>query len=169
MASTYSRRDVDPLLEALDRSATEVIETARNAASDAKAENYQGYAAFKKKADDFDTLAILIEHRLKNLRLGRDKELEERFDELVLFMLSATITTSLHFLRILSERQALPLGSKELFAGELRSLHRANEKIAMDRFSQKLAPRTRTDMRIASEILSVILDRAPSLLDLGRT
>lgn len=169
MASTYSRRDVDPLLEALEKNATDVVESARNAASEARADKYQGYAEFKKKADDFDTLAILIEHRLKNLRLGRDKELDDRFEDMILFMLSATMTTSLHFLRILAEREALPLGSRELFAGELRSLHRAKDKLAAQRFADRISARTRADMRIAEEILNIILDRAPALLDLGRT
>ncbi len=167
MSKTYNRAEVEQLLGALEQSASQVIKTAGLASAEAKKDKFQAYQEFKKRCDDFDTLSILIEHRLKNMRGGRERDLEEKFDELTLFLLSATLTASLHFLRILSERDALPLGSRDLFMRELRNLHRAHEKIVDPQYSSRINERTTADLKVAEEILTTIIDRAPSLLDFG--
>ncbi len=165
MARTYSRGEVEQLLGALEQSASAVIQTAGLASADARRDKFAAYQEFKKRCDDFDTLSILIEHRLKNMKAGKERDLEEKFDELTLFLLSATLTASLHFLRILSERDALPLGSRDLFLRELRNLHRAQEKANEPRFEGRLGERTAADIKVAEEILAAIIERAPMLLD----
>jgi hypothetical protein len=165
MSKQYSRGEVEQLLAALEHSATAVIKTAGLASAEAKKDKFQAYQEFKRRCDDFDTLSILIEHRLKNMKGGKEKDLEEKFEELTLFLLSATLTASLHFLRILSERDALPLGSRDLFMRELRNLHNANEKITDVRYSARIGERTKNDIKVAEEILSAIIDRAPALLN----
>jgi hypothetical protein len=168
MAKTYSRGEVEQLLSALEHSATAVIKTAGLASAEAKKDKFQAYQEFKRRCDDFDTLSILIEHRLKNMKGGKEKDLEEKFEELTLFLLTATLTASLHFLRILAERDALPLGSRDLFMRELRNLHRANQKINEPQYSSRISERTKADVRVAEEILTTIIDRAPALLDFDR-
>ncbi|MBI3451526.1 MAG: hypothetical protein HY057_01575 [Rhodospirillales bacterium] len=96
MANTYNRTEVEDLLRALERNATAVIDAARASATEAQQDKFTGYANFKERCDDFDTLSILIEYRLKNMRGGREQDLEEKFDELTVYMVSATLTTSLH-------------------------------------------------------------------------
>jgi hypothetical protein len=165
MSKTYNRGEVEQLLGALEQSASAVVKTAGLASAEAKKDKFQAYQEFKKRCDDFDTLSILVEHRLKNMKGGKEADLEEKFDELTLFLLTATLTASLHFLRILAERDALPLGSRDLFMRELRNLHRAHEKIADPRYSMRINDRTTADLKVAEEILGTIIDRAPALLD----
>jgi hypothetical protein len=165
MVRTYSRGEVEQLLGALESSASSVIKTAGAASADARRDKFQAYQEFKQRCDDFDTLSILIEHRLKNMKGGKERDLEEKFDELTLFLLSATLTASLHFLRILSERDALPLGSRDVFMRELRNLHRAQEKIRDPRFEGRISDRTGGDIKVAEEILAAIIERAPEILD----
>jgi hypothetical protein len=165
MARMYNRGEVEQLLGALEQSASSVIQTAGLASADARKDKFAAYQEFKRRCDDFDTLSILIEHRLKNMKGGKETDLEEKFDELTLFLLSATLTASLHFLRILSERDALPLGSRDLFLRELRNLHRAQEKANEPRFEGRLGDRTAADIKVAEEILAAIIERAPMLLD----
>jgi hypothetical protein len=164
---TYNRREVQQLLGALETSASDVIKTAGIASKEAKRDKFQAYQEFKVRCDDFDTLSILIEHRLKNMKGGHEKDLEEKFEELTLFLLSATLTASLHFLRILAERDALPLGSRDVFMRELRNLHRAHEKMNDPKFSPRINERATADLKVAEEILATIIERAPALLDLG--
>lgn len=168
MSKQYSRSEVEQLLGALEHSATAVIKTAGLASAEARQDKFQAYQEFRRRCDDFDTLSILIEHRLKNMKGGHEKDLEQKFDELTLFLLSATLTASLHFLRILSERDALPLGSRDLFMRELRNLHRAQEKIALPQYYARIGERTKADIKVAEEILGAIIDRAPAMLDLDR-
>ena len=165
MSRTYSRGEVEQLLGALETSASSVIKTAGAASSEARLDKFQAYQEFKQRCDDFDTLSILIEHRLKNMKGGKERDLEEKFDELTLFLLTATLTASLHFLRILSERDALPLGSRDVFMRELRNLHRAQEKIRDPRFEGRISDRTSNDVKVAEDILSAIIERAPEILD----
>lgn len=82
-------------------------------------------------------------------------------------MLTATLQTSLHFLRILSQKNDLPLGSKDILLGELRSIYRVKQLLELDRYKAKISSRAAKDIETAEEILSLIIERAPSLLQLG--
>ena len=167
MAKTYRRAEVEELLLALERNANAVVQAARLATSDAQHVKFEGYTVFRERCDDFDTLAILIEHRLKHIAGGKADDLEQKFNELKVFMLTATLKTSLHFLRVLSVRDALPLGSRDIFLRELRNLHSAQSKMSATDLAERLDARTLSDMKVAEEILNLILDRAPMMLDLG--
>jgi len=166
MAKTYRRAEVEELLLALERNANAVVKAARVATSDSRHDQFEGYTAFRERCDDFDTLAILIEHRLKYIAGGKAEDLEQKFRELKMFILSSTLKTSLHFLRVLSERDALPLGSRDIFLRELRNLHAVQGKMSASALAERLDPRAIADMKLAEEILNLILDRAPTLLDL---
>jgi len=166
MAKMYRRAEVEELLKALESNANAVVNAARVATADTRHDKFEAYTAFRERCDDFDTLAILIEHRLKNIAGGRAEDLETKFNELKVFMLSSTLKTSLHFLRVLSEQDSLPLGSRDIFLRELRNLHSVNSKIATQHHA--VEPSTLNDMRLAEEILGLILDRAPALLNLDQ-
>ncbi len=165
-ATLHNKRDVEKLLAALEGHADHVIAAAKEVSTALMQEEFGIYSRFRGHCDDFDTLAIVIEYRLKSLRGGRDKALEAQFEELSLFMLTATLQTSLHFLRLLSTRNELPLGSKDIFLGELRSLYRVKQMLEMERYKNKISSRVGKDIETAEEILGVIIDRAPSLLQL---
>jgi hypothetical protein len=163
----HTRAEVEGLLAALEGHADGVIEAAKLVSNKIAEQEWPAYSSFRDRCDDFDTLAIVIEYRLKNLRGGRDTQLERQFEELQLFMLTATLQTSLHFLRILSLKNELPLGSKDIFLGELRSIYRVKQLLQLDRYKTKISSRAEKDIETAEEILSVIIERAPSLLQLG--
>jgi hypothetical protein len=156
---------VREMLSALERGATRVITAAQAAASDANEDKFKAYAEFREYVDDFDTLAIVIEYKIKRLRDDRSEKLSEKFVELTGFMLSAIVTASLHFLRILAEKRELPLGARDVFMSELRSLYHAKERIETDRYAHLLTDRTKADLAAAEQILEVVIERAPKLLN----
>jgi hypothetical protein len=163
----HTRQEVEGLLAALEGHADGVIAAAKLVSNKISEQEWHAYSEFRDRCDDFDTLAIVIEYRLKNLRGGRDPALERQFEELQLFMLTATLQTSLHFLKILAQKNELPLGSKDIFLGELRSIYRVKNLLELERFRTKISSRANKDIETAEEILSVIIERAPSLLQLG--
>lgn len=167
MVTQHTRAEVEGLLAALEGHADGVIEAAKLVSNKISEQEWHAYSAFRDRCDDFDTLAIVIEYRLKNLRGGRDAQLERQFEELQLFMLTATLQTSLHFLKILSQKNDLPLGSKDILLGELRSIYRVKQLLELDRYKTKISSRAAKDIETAEEILSLIIERAPSLLQLG--
>jgi hypothetical protein len=167
MAKTYNRKEVQDLLLALERSASDTIVVAREASTGAQKGRYDTYTRFREKCDDFNTLSILIEYRLKNIAGGQASDLEDKFNDLSAFMLSATLQTSLFLLRILAETETLPLGSRDIFTSELRSLHGVRQRIQDAKYAPKLTDRTLGDIKVAEEILEMIIERAPALLNLG--
>ena len=169
MARIYRRKEVEKLLLALDGNAGAgaVAAAAPLAELHAGCGHFGGYTAFRERCDDFDTLAILIEHRLRNLASGRADDLERAFDELKIFMLTATSRTSLHFLGMLTRCDALPLGSHDIFLRELRHLHAMQAKLSGSDLGARLGPGAAADIDAAEAMLTRILERAPALLDLG--
>lgn len=155
---------VQEMLLALEQGATKVIMAAREASIDASENKYQAYLHFREVVDDFDTLAIVIEYKLKRLRDEKAEALAEKFDELTAFMLSSIVSASLHFLRILSEKNELPLGARDVFKSELRSLYHAKDRIESERYIGRLNERTRADLVAAEQILEIVIEKAPKLL-----
>ncbi|MEA5501600.1 hypothetical protein VB735_00510 [Halotia wernerae UHCC 0503] len=152
------------MLTALEQGATRVIMAARQASADASQDKYHAYLNFREVVDDFDTLAIVIEYKLKRMRDEKAEALSEKFDELTAFMLSSIVSASLHFLRILSEKTEMPLGARDVFKSELRSLYHAKDRIETDRYVGRLNERTRADLIAAEQILEVVIEKAPRLL-----
>jgi hypothetical protein len=152
------------MLTALEQGATRVIMAARQASADASQDKYHAYLNFREVVDDFDTLAIVIEYKLKRMRDEKAEALSEKFDELTAFMLSSIVSASLHFLRILSEKAEMPLGARDVFKSELRSLYHAKDRIETDRYIGRLNERTRADLIAAEQILEVVIEKAPRLL-----
>jgi soluble cytochrome b562 len=160
-----SAEKVRELLAALERVATRIVATAQQAAGEAKEDKFKAYVEFRNYVDDFDTLAIVIEYKIKRLRDARSGKLTEKFVELTGFMLSAIVSASLHFLRILAEKKELRLGSSDVFMSELRSLYHAKERIESERYAHLLTDRTKSDLAAAEQILDVVIERAPKLLN----
>ncbi len=156
---------VREMLSALERVATRVVTAAQQAANEANDDKFKAYATFREYVDDFDTLAIVIEYKIRRLRDGKAAKLSEKFVELTGFMLSAIVTASLHFLRILAEKRELPLGARDVFMSELRSLYHAKERIESDRYAHLLTDRTKNDLAAAEQILEIVIERAPKLLN----
>ena len=63
-------------------------------------------------------------------------------------------------------RDLLPLGSQDLFMSELKRLHAASERLKGSQTLDRLGPRALQDIKVAEDILQVIIQKAPSLLDL---
>ncbi|MFM7345468.1 MAG: hypothetical protein ACKO1J_08910 [Tagaea sp.] len=152
------------MLIALEQGATKVILAAREASSDASEDKYNAYLRFREVVDDFDTLAIVIEYKLKRMRDEKAEALGEKFDELTAFMLSSIVSASLHFRRILSEKSELGFGARDVFKSELRSLYHAKDRIESERYIGRLNERTKADLIAAEQILEIVIEKAPKLL-----
>jgi hypothetical protein len=152
------------MLGALEQGATRVIMAAREASADASHNKYHAYLRFREVVDDFDTLAIVIEYKLKRMRDEKAEALSDKFDELTAYMLSSIVSASLHFLRILSEKTEMPLGARDVFKSELRSLYHAKDRIETERYIGRLNERTRADLIAAEQILEIVIEKAPRLL-----
>ena len=82
-------------------------------------------------------------------------------------MLRIVIKTSLKFFFVMSAKTVLPLGAREMFQSELRTLYEAERMISDPRYISQLDESARDDLEMAKEILEEIIEHAPALLNFG--
>lgn len=161
----YSRAEVKELLSALERQCREAAKLAQQAEHEASKHSFGAYREFRDKVGEFQALVILIEQRLRNLADGRSDDLREQFERLDKVMLALLVRASMRFFFVLSANPILPMGAREIFMAELRSLHDAHEKLRRPNYAGKLGTDLERDLETASMILEEIIDKAPSLLN----
>ncbi len=161
----YTREEVKELLGALERQCREASKLAQLAEHEASKHSFGAYRSFRDKVGEFQALVILIEQRLRNLVDTRSDDLRDQFEKLDMVMLALLVRASMRFFFVLSANPILPMGAREIFVAELRSLHDAHEKLRRPNYAGKLGAQLETDLETASLILEEIIDKAPSLLN----
>lgn len=162
---TYTREEIKSLLEALERQAREAISLARSAEAEASKHSFVAYRNWRDKVGEFQALVILIEGRLKNCVDHRVDDLRGEFERLDILMLSVLVRASMRFFFVLSANPILPIGAREMFVSELRSLHDAHERLRRPGYKEKLNDDLSKDLDTASLILEEIIDKAPGMLN----
>src|SRR5689334_11536061 len=89
--------------------------------------NTDRYAHFRARSGEVYTLSIVVKARVESLDSGEDEELDARYCKALVEAQRIIIQASLRFMDVLSRLQALPLGAREIFTGELRSLYDSRE------------------------------------------
>lgn len=166
MSRSYSKKEAQEMLTALERQAREIVVLATQTEKNVHQHSFHAYRQFRDKISEFETFGILIENRLRNLETGRDERLDEQFDALNILISKEVLKTSTKFFLALSKSPALPIGSREIFVQELRNLHLAREKLSQPRYAHLLDEEAERNIRVAENILNEIIERAPSLLNL---
>ena len=75
------------------------------------------------------------------------------------------IKASLSFFYTMSAKSVLPLGSREVFEIELKTLYDAEAMLSDPRYEGELDDEAKEDLDLAKDLLGEILAHAPSLLD----
>ena len=166
-AKTYTKGEVEKLLDALEVHAREVGAVADEAQRKAEKNSFKAYQSFRNKSGEFETFSILIEGRLDHLEGGADPRLQGHFDDLTALTYKVLIKTSIQFLWVLAQHAELPLGTREVFMQELRTLYETKKKLSEPRYDSRLDAEAKRKLHVAEEILTEIIDKAPSLLQFG--
>jgi hypothetical protein len=111
--------------------------------------------------------SIVIERRVEMMPEDRRARAKDRFDRATIAIWSTLLDCSLKFLRAVAEEEHLPLGSREVFLHEVKTLYDAYNILTLDRYANKVEEETLKKRTAAERILNEIIDRAPMLLDLG--
>ncbi|OEJ68226.1 hypothetical protein [Magnetovibrio blakemorei] len=122
------------------------------------------FLEFQRVVSENLAFIIIIEGRLATQPQGEKDELLEKFDDLIAAIWSIVLTGSLSFLTTISNDEYLPLGSREVFVHELRSLNDARIKLTDERFKSRLNKSTLIQVDKAERILSEVIEKAPKLL-----
>ena len=156
---------VEMFLSKLEERATDLVELAEKVKAESSTQDITAYRPFRDRVDDFKALSILIEDRLGRMTSTRRDELAEQFHKLQVLMLKVLIKASLSFFYTMSAKSVLPLGSREVFEIELKTLYDAEAMLSDPRYEGELDDEAKEDLDLAKDLLGEILAHAPSLLD----
>ena len=165
MALSYAHRDVNALLDALEGQLVEATALAKTAERDAARLSYGSYRVFRDKVGEYLAFAIIIERRLPHIADAPTRDLIERLEMTQVRFYTMLIRACLRFFYIISSNLRLPMGTREIFMEELRSLHHAHETLHRPEYARRLETDVIHDLEVAEQILTEIVDRAPRLLE----
>ncbi|NIY77169.1 hypothetical protein HED22_16065 [Thalassospira sp. HF15] len=162
------RNEVEEFLSRLELRARKLVALADVMEKNADKSDVTGYRPFREEVDNFKALSLVIAERMKKLESHPKKEeLEKQFHKLQVVMLRIVIKTSLKFFFVMSAKENLPLGAREMFQSELRTLYEAERMISDPRYISQLDESAKEDLDIAKSILEEIIEKAPALLNFG--
>ena len=161
---TAGRREIATMLVALEKQAREAAHLAEKAHSHASRDSYAGYFQFRAKVEKFQALIALIEERLTRMDDEHIAELSARFRQLDTVMLVMLVRTSTRFYGMLKGNTALPLGARELFLPELRTLTDIRDRLMEDpEQAERMLPGVALALETALSTIEALIERAPSL------
>jgi hypothetical protein len=169
VARAYKRSEIQGLIEALERQCREAAKLAKIAQNEATRHSFVAYRQFRDKVGEFKALCILVEGRLRTSEGSGVADLQERYETVDIGMLSLLIKASMRFFFVLSANPILPLGAKDIFTSELRSLYEARERLSSPRYVQHLDDTLKMELETAGAILEEIIEKAPTMLQFGTT
>lgn len=109
--------------------------------------------------------SIVIERRIDLYHGPERAVLQAQFDRLTVTIWSVLLETSLRFLEALAVEDHLPLGSREIFIREIKTLYDSRKFLENPRYSGLVDADTHRRQDQATRILETIVERAPALLE----
>ncbi|WP_339778756.1 hypothetical protein [uncultured Thalassospira sp.] len=168
-AQKQKTREVEHFLSQLEKRSRILVSIADELETMADATDVTRYRPFREQVDNFKALSLILSERLAALDAHpRKDDLELQFHKLQVLMLRLVIKTSLKFFFVMSAKAFLPLGSRELFQSELRTLFEAEKMMSDPRYKSDLDQGAQDDLDMARDILEEIIQHAPTLLDFGK-
>lgn len=125
------------------------------------------YARTRNLTSECMAFMLVIERRIDAMPEELSPPARAAFRSLTVALWSTLLDCSLTFLRGISQEDNLPLGSREVFMREIKTLHDAHKVLSDGTLSEMVSEHTLAKHHQAEKILTEIIDRAPQLLDLG--
>lgn len=163
MKRSYTRKEIQDLLAALERQGRDAARLAKLAEEEAARDSFLAYNDFRAKVGEFRSLCILIEGRLRSVA-EPSPDLQADYARLDAGMLALLVRASLRFFFVLSAKTTLPLGARDIFLSELRSLFEASEKLKRPDYADTMGEKLKQELDTAEMILEEIIHKAPTML-----
>ena len=128
---------------------------------------FDDYLHFCNMMDECLSFLIIIERHLTRLPDPRRTELQNKFEELSVAVWSVLLDGSLRFLKVISTKELLPVGTRHIFVHELRTLHDAEKNLKQEKYEKYLDKNVIARRKTAERILNEVIERAPRLLQFG--
>ena len=162
-----TEHDAERFLTALQESVQELLVLSKVPTADPTEISFIDYTKFREKTDECLSFLVIIEGRINEVEGERKELLSEQFDKLVTATWSVLMEGSISFLSVLSEREYLPVGTRHVFEQELKTLSEAEEVMKENKNEKFLASNMTEKRAKAREILNVVIEKAPELLNVN--
>ncbi|GEM_PF-433463 len=160
-----TEHDAERFLSALEEKIQELLVLSKIPISNPTKLSFLDYKKFREKSDECLSFLVIIEGRINEVEGERKDLLSEQFDKLVVATWSVLMEGSIGFLTALSERAYLPVGTRHIFEQELKTLSEAEDVMKENKNKNLLADNMAEKRAKAKEILNVVIERAPALLN----
>ena len=160
-----TEHDAERFLTALEQKVQELLVLSKIPISNPTKLSFVDYKKFREKSDECLSFLVIIEGRISEVEGERKDLLSEQFDKLVVATWSVLMEGSIGFLTVLSEREYLPVGTRHVFEQELKTLSEAEDVMKENKNQKLLADNMAEKREKAKEILKVVIERAPELLN----
>lgn len=169
VSSDRDRKEVTHFLGLLDAKIEDLKRLAARAEEDVYSRKgrtrFSDFSLCRDVAAECWAFSIVIERRIELYRGPEQSGFQEEFDRLTVAVWSMLLETSLRFLDVLSQETHLPLGSREIFVREIKTLYDSQRLLHDPRYGALIDEGIRRRQDQAARILETIIERAPALLD----
>lgn len=159
------REEVKGLLAALERQATEASRLADRAQRDMGDDRFASFLDFRRKVEEIRALFALTEERLQGVDESRLTDLRAEFERMDLLLTRMLVRAMRNYFSGMRQDQVLPIGARELFEPELRSIDQTRTRLLSPRYADRVAPEVLDDLDATAELIRKTITRAPSLPD----
>ncbi len=142
--------------------------TAHNEA--AVSTSFSEYQKFRDLSAGCLTFTIIIQNRVDRVGAsdpGLAKEFGSRLDTQTVQVWGILLKGALEFFQVISQNDSLPLGTRDVFTRELRTLHEAGKIFRDPRYVERADESMRKNADVAEKILLEIIEKAPGLLEIA--
>ena len=172
-AEKKAREDEDARQEALrffcslEERTEELLKLAESISRKSAEISVSDYMDFRNLMSECLTFLIIVEKRLEKVQEPAKNELYDKHHDLTVAIWSILLKGSLEFLQGISAEEHLPIGSRDIFIQELRTLYEAEKIFHTTQYQARVGKDMQKKLEVAERILNEIIERAPSLLKLG--
>ncbi|MCR9256441.1 MAG: hypothetical protein NXI16_10135 [Alphaproteobacteria bacterium] len=156
------------MLSALEVQSRDVLNFAIKAETEASTYGFPMYRQFREKVSEFESFATLVETRISNLEMGRDERLERQFHQLDILIFKVLIKATHKILAAISAAPDQPLGVRDAYEAELRSLNHHRERLKDPRYAKAVDEDTLRRIDETEKILLEVMERSPGLPEFGK-
>ena len=127
---------------------------------------FDQYHKFRNVSGECLSFMVIIERHLSNCDESRVDKLQDRLDSLTVAVWSVMLTGSLGFLEAIASKDRLPIGTRDIFIHELKTMSDAEKTLNDGQYEGHLSESVKNKRETATRILNDVIDRAPGLLNL---
>jgi len=163
MAKKLGKADINDLVSALERQATDILAFAGQAERKTRTELHDLKEKFRERVDVFEALLLTIESKLDDLSRDKRDWLRRQIDELTLFVLSKSVHSNIEFCRLVQAGDEMPLWAREIFARDVAVLERARERLSDPQYADRVRQDDLANIDTMIGILTELIAKAPQL------